>query len=162
MAAPIKSLKKSWIDPFLSTSETMDLFHATIYLWIQGHHYIYTWFRGHQTNIILLCLLRFGSKQLDWCTKCTQLVYKPVLKEQSIHANVDYCLFLIVLTNILDSILSRFLSSTLRRERYVMTWCSKSFRTYDVTFPLLERNVITVITSTVIRNKCLRTLFFPK
>ena len=37
-----------------------------------------------------------------------------------------------------------------------------SFRKYDVNFLLLERNVITFITSTVIRNKCSRTLFFQK
>ena len=33
---------------------------------------------------------------------------------------------------------------------------------YDVNFLLLERNVITFITSTVIRNKCSRILFFQK
>ena len=29
-------------------SNTMDGFHATIYLWVWGHHYIYTWIWGHQ------------------------------------------------------------------------------------------------------------------
>ena len=98
--------------PLSSRVALIGSFHATIYLWVQGHHYIYTWFQGHQTNINLLCLLRFRSKQLDWCTKCTQLVYTPVLQEQSIHANVDQFLCIIVLTNLLDSILSCFLSST--------------------------------------------------
>ena len=63
------------------------------------------------TNINLLCFLRFRSKQLDWCTKCTQLVYTPVLQEHSIHVNVNQFVCMIFLNNLIDSILSCFLFS---------------------------------------------------
>ena len=47
--------------------------------------------------------LRLRSYQLDWWTKCTQLVYITVLLERSIHTNVDKFVWIIVLTILLCS-----------------------------------------------------------
>ena len=47
--------------------------------------------------------LRLRSYQLDWWTKCTQLVYITVLLERPIHTNVDKFVWIIVLTILLCS-----------------------------------------------------------